>query len=101
MALDFYRLDNNEYLFKLEGKELADLAEIFNMFTQWTGLFIDPYGDIKLPLENQEILIRVIDEYITSTDLNKDKAKTSSILGFKGLLLYFTKNKVDLQLKED
>jgi hypothetical protein len=86
MALDFYRLDNNEYLFKLEGKELADLAEIFEEFTQWTGLFIDPYGDVNLPVENQEILIRIIDKYVASTDLNKDKGESiHQTVSFKGI----------------
>lgn len=101
MALDFYRFDNREYLFKLEDKELTDLSELFERFTQWTGLFIDPYGEINLSVENQEILLKIIDKYVASTDLNKDKGKTSSILGFKGLLLYFTKNNVGLQLKGD
>lgn len=101
MALDFHRLDNNEYLFGLDDKTLDALGEIFEMFTHWTGLVIDPYGDLKLPTENQQTLITIIDKYIEKTDLNKDKAKTSTILEFKGLLKYFIRNKIDLELLGD
>ncbi|HRH48851.1 MAG TPA: hypothetical protein PLP23_08865 [Panacibacter sp.] len=101
MALDFHRLDNKKYLFGLDDKTLDALGEIFEMFTHWTGLVIDPYGDLKLPTENQQTLITIIDKYIEKTDLNKDKAKTSTILEFKGLLKYFSRNKIDLELLGD
>lgn len=101
MALDFHRLDNNEHLFGLGDKTLHDLSDIFETFTHWTGLIIDPYGDLKLSTENQQTIIAIIEKYIEATDLNKDKVKTSNILEFKGLLKFFVKNKIDLELLGD
>lgn len=101
MALDFHRLDNKEYLFGLDDKSLDALANIFETFTHWTGLVIDPHGDLKLSTENQQTIITIIDKYIESTDLNKDKTKTSTILEFKGLLKYFLNQNIDLALVGD
>jgi len=101
MALDFHRLDNNEFLFSLGGRQFTYLSDIFDTFTQWTGLVIDQYDDLKLTTENQETLIKIIDKYIDTTDLNKDKKKTSAILEFKGLIGFFLNKKVDLELLGD
>jgi hypothetical protein len=101
MALDFHRLDNNEYLFGLDDRQFQALFEVFETFRQWTGLVIDQYDDLKLTPDNQQTLIKVIDKYIDSTDLNKDKQKTSTILEFKGIMSYFSKWGVDIKLVGD
>jgi hypothetical protein len=101
MALDFHRLDNNEFLFGFDDTSSGFLKEIFETYTCWTGLIIDEYGNSKLTTANQEIIITIIDKYSATTDLNKDKLKTSAILEFKGLLKYFTNNKIDLKLLGD
>ncbi|WP_207534839.1 hypothetical protein [Desertivirga arenae] len=101
MALDFYRRDTQEYLFGLGDQQFHNLQEIFKEFQYRTGLIIDQYGDTVLSIENQQTLIKIIDGFIEKTDLNKDKAKTVSIIEFRGLLNYFITNRVDLQLKGD
>jgi hypothetical protein len=101
MALDFYKPGNNDLLFRLNEEQLDQLSDIFIQFKQWTGLIIDPYGTMNLTTENQVTLISVIDKYINSTDLNKDKQKTVAIIEFRGLLNYFSKNKTDLRLIGD
>ena len=101
MALDFCRLDNREYLFGLDDKQFQALFEIFETFRQWTGLVIDQYGDLTLTPENQLTLIKVIDKYIDSTDLNKDKLKTSAVLEFKGIMSYFLKMGINIELVGD
>lgn len=101
MALDFHRLDNKEFLFTLTGKQFDALFEIFETFGQQTGLVIDQYDDLKLTPENQQTLIKVIDKYIDSTDLNRDKWKTSAVLEFKGVMLYFLKMGIDIELVGD
>ncbi len=102
MPLDFHKLDTHEHLYALSHQEYNDLqADIFSSFKHWTGIEIDEYGDCKLTIEKQQTLIRIIDEYIEKTDLNRDKNKTKNILAFRGLLLYFIKNYWDLQLLGD
>jgi hypothetical protein len=101
MALDFHRLDNNEFLFDLNDKQYNYLIEIFDTFTQCTGLVVDQYCDLKLTTENQETLIKIIDKYVDITDLNKDKKKTSAVLELKGILVFFTSSKVDLKIVGD
>ena len=101
MSLDFHRLDNNEYLFGLDEKQIHALADIFDSFKQRTGLIIDPYGKFQLTVENQQTLTAIIEKYIDATDLNKDKGKTSAILAFKGLLQFFQHHKIDLKLIGD
>lgn len=63
MALDFHRLDNREYLFGLDNNKYKNLYEIFTEYKNWTGFLIDPYSDIKLTIENQKMLIKIIDTY--------------------------------------
>jgi len=101
MALDFHRLDNSDFLFGLDDRQYNYLTEIFDKFTQWTGLVIDQYGHIKLTVENQITLVKIIEKYIDAIDLNKDKKKTSAILEFKGLIKFFLIKKVDLELCGD
>ena len=101
MALDFHRLDNNDFLFSLNERQYDYLSDIFDTFTHWTGHIIDQYDDLKLTTENQETLIKIIEKYIDTTDLNKDKKKTSAILEFKGLISFFLNKKVDMELLGD
>lgn len=101
MALDFHRLDNEELLFSLNHKQFDALLGIFETLRQWTGIVIDEYDDVILTPENQQTLIKVIDKYIDSTDLNKDKWKTSTILEFKGVVLHFLKMNIDIELVGD
>ncbi len=102
MPLDFHRLDTHEHLYTLSTQEYNDLqADIFTTFKHWTGIDIDEYGDSQLTFENQQTLIRIIDEYIEKTDLNRDKNKTKNILAFRGILLYIVGNHWDLQLLGD
>lgn len=99
MSLDFYRLDNKEHLFKLDDKSIDSIKEIFETYTHWTGLVIDEFGNSNITTENQQTLITIIDKYLDSTDLNRDKLKTSLILEFKGLLKYFYTKNIDLKLQ--
>lgn len=101
MPLDFHRFDTREHLFGFESNELARLGDIFTTFNHWTGLCIDQYGDLVIGTENQKILIKIIDAYIDQTDLNKDKEKTTSILGFRGFLKYALSKHIELQLFGD
>ncbi len=102
MALDFYIHNTKEYLFSLESTKFSDLAqEIFLHFKYRTGISIDEYGDTKLSVENQQTLIKIIDEYAEKTDLNINKSKTKNILEFRGLLLYFIKKGYNLELFGD
>ena len=101
MTLDFHRLDNNEFLFGLDDQTINVLTDIFRTFTQRTGQTIDPYGDLNLSTESQQTIIAIIEKYIETTDLNKDKMKTSTILEFKGLLKHFVNNKIDLEILGD
>jgi len=100
MALDFHRLDN-EYLFGLEDNQFDALAEIFEEFKYRTGFVIDQYGDFKMSLENQQTLIKIVDDYIDKNDLNKNKAKTLAIIELRTLINYFSQKKIALQLKGD
>jgi hypothetical protein len=101
MALDFHSLDNNNYLFSLDDKQYDYLSDVFTMFTHWTGLIIDQYGDMRMTTGNQQTLINIIDKYIDTTDLNKDKKKISAILEFKGLLKFFSNKNITFQLSGD
>lgn len=101
MALDFHRLDNNEYLFGLNDQQYQQLANIFTIFSQWTGLSINPYRDTILNYNDQKLLLKIITEYLNTTNLNKDKLKTIKIIEFKGLLNYFYTTAVDLIILGD
>ena len=101
MALDFHRLDNEEFLFSLTGNQFDALFEIFETFRQRTGMVINQYDDLILTPENQQTLIKVIDKYIDSTDLNKDKWKTAAVLEFKGVMSYFLRKGIDIELLGD
>ena len=101
MALDFYRKDNKEHLFVLDDNQFEYLIEIFNEFKYQTGLLIDQYGDLKLTIENQKLIIKIIDNYIDKSDLNKNKAKTKTIIEFRTFLKNISKKEVELNLKGD
>lgn len=101
MALDFHQIDNNEYLFGLEDNQFGQLAEISEEFQIRTGFVIDHYGDFKMSLENQQTLIKIVDNYMAKNDLNKNKAKTLAIIEFRTLLNYFFQKKIVFQLKGD
>ncbi|MDP8171228.1 hypothetical protein QJU96_08010 [Pasteurella skyensis] len=102
MALDFHIYGTEEYLYGLESNKFYDLEEdIFIPFKYRTGIYIDEYGDSQLSVDNQKLLIKIIDEYIEKTDLNKNKSKTKNILEFRGLLLYFIGKNYDLVLLGD
>ncbi len=102
MALDFFILGTEEFLFSLKTKSFFDLEkEIFIPFKYRTGILIDEYRDNQLSIENQQILIEIIDEYVEKTNLNTNKMKTKNILGFRGLLLYSIEKKYNLKLVGD
>jgi hypothetical protein len=101
MALDFHRLDNDEYLFAIGDEQFSFLSPIFDRFQQWTGQEIDPYKNTQLTTENCQTLLQIVDDYVQQTDLNKDKKRTTAILGFRGLLEYFTGRNIDLALRGD
>lgn len=101
MTLDFHSIKDKKYLFRLEDSQIALLSEIFQIFRLRSGLYIDPYGDVKLSPELQRLLLQIIDEYVAATDLNANKEKTSAILEFKGLIRYFTAKKTDLLIVGD
>ena len=101
MALDFHRLDNKKYLFGLDDKKYKNLDEIFTEYKNWTGVYIDPYGDIKLTVENQKMLVKITDNYIEKMNLNTDKQKTVDILEFRTLLKYFSDQNLDIEVLGD
>lgn len=101
MALDFHRFDNKELLFQIDDKKFGILSEIFESFTHWTGIFVDRYGDLKLTIEDQLTIVKIIDKYIEVTDLNKNKLKTTVIIEFKGVLIFLINNKIELELLGD
>ena len=101
MAIDFHRLDNRKYLFGLDDKKYKNLVEIFTEYKNWTGIYIDEYGDTKLTIENQKIVLKIIDTYIDKTNLNIDKQKTVDILEFSTLLKYFSDQNVDIEILGD
>lgn len=101
MALDFHRLDNSDYLFGLDSSKYTLLEELFETFSHWTGLAISPYADQRLSTDHQKVLIRIIDDYVAKTDLNRNKLKTTVTLEFRGLLTYISNNNWDLELLGD
>ncbi|MEQ3498646.1 hypothetical protein ABMY20_02685 [Tenacibaculum sp. SSH1-16] len=101
MALDFHRLDNQEYLFGLNDNKCKNLYEIFTEYKNWTGVLIAPYSDIKLTIENQKMFAKIIDIYIEKTNLNMDKQKIIDILEFRTLLKYFSDKNLDIKILGD
>jgi hypothetical protein len=101
MALDIHRLDNNEYLFGLDSSKYEHLFDIFESYLNWTGIYIDEYGDTKLAVENQKTLIKIIDKYVENTNINLDKKKTITILEFRGMLNYFINSNISIELLGD
>jgi len=101
MALDFHRLNNREYLFGLDDKKYKNLDEIFTEYKNWTSIYIDPYSDTKLTIENQKMLVKIIDTYIEKTNLNTDKQKTVDILEFRAFMKYFSDQNFDIEVLGD
>jgi hypothetical protein len=52
-------------------------------------------------LESQQLLIKIIDGYISKSDLNKNKDRTLAIIEFRTLLNYFHQKDIDFLLKGD
>ena len=92
MALNVNRLDDEYYNF---------LKTIFEQFKYSTGIFIDQYSDTKLSINNFKFLIKLIDQYIEKTDLDKNKRKTILILEFRGLLNLLVKYNIPVKLIGD
>lgn len=101
MALDFHRLDNGEYLFGLDDETYENLGEIFIEYKNWTGIYIDQYGNTKLTVENQKLLVKIIDIYVDKTNLNTDKKKTVDVLEFRALLKYFLDQNFSIKILGD
>ena len=101
MALDIHRLDNNDYIFGLNDEWQSCLDVIFKRYERSTGIYIDPYKDTILDLDNMKFLIKLIDEYVQKMDLNMNRKQTSIILEFKGMLNLFVKKNIALKLYGD
>lgn len=101
MALDFHRLDNNEFLFGLDDAKYANMEAIFLEYRKNSGIYIDPYRDTKLTVENQKVMIKIIAAYIDKTDLNLNKQKTIDVLWFKALICYFSDKGIDIKIVGD
>jgi len=103
MALDIHRLDNDEHIFGLSDSEngygFVDI--IFERFATKTGIYIDWYSNTVLDVNNMKFLIQLIDAYIKSTDLNKNKNATTSILGFRGILDMLASKEISVKLVGD
>ncbi|MBW1294144.1 hypothetical protein [Aquimarina litoralis] len=100
MALDFHRLDTNEYLFGVNDTEYAYLESIFIEFTQQTGIFIDPYGDTQLKVTHLKMIIQMIDTNLT-TESNMDKEKTKVIQEFRRKIAHFSDKGITLKALGD
>ncbi len=101
MALDFHRLDNNEYLFELDDSQYANVEIIFIEFKKQTGIYIDPYRDAKLSVTHQKTIIQIIDAYINKQNLNINKQQAMDIIGFNALIKYFSKKGIELKVLGD
>ncbi|MDH7447636.1 hypothetical protein [Aquimarina sp. 2201CG14-23] len=101
MALDFHKFDNNEHLFGLDDKQYAHLENLFVEFKQKTGVYIDPYRDIRLSVDHQKTMLKIIDAWIYVADLNKNKLKTETVIQFKTWMDYFSNKDIDIQIVGD
>jgi len=101
MALDFHRLDNDTFLFGLDENKFLNIQEIFNVYENWTGILIDQYSDLKLSIENQKIIIKIIDTYINNTNLNLNKLKTIDIIEFRAFIKYYSDKNIDIKVLGD
>jgi len=64
MALDIYKLEGStagQLLFSIDDNGYAVLEPAFNIYRSKTGLFVDPYGTLKLS-SGFKPLIESIDE---------------------------------------
>ncbi len=101
MALDFHKVTNNEYLFGLDDKKLANLEAIFDLFKDWSGMYIDPYKDTLLTVENQKVIIKIIDAYIDKKDLNVNKQQTIDVVEFRALMSFFSNKRIVIKIIGD
>lgn len=101
MALDIHRLDNHDHLFGIDDIKFKNLNDIFTAYKHWTGISINQYDDTRLTVGGQQTMIKIIDDYVKKTNLNQDKAKTTDILEFRGLLTYFIHNNYDIEFFGD
>ncbi|MFV0481997.1 MAG: hypothetical protein ACK5LP_08430 [Campylobacteraceae bacterium] len=99
MPLDFYSNQNKEeYFFSLTHKQLEIFEDIFVEFNKRTGLFLDECRDAILYTGNLQVLLKIIENYVQKTDLNKDKNKTMEILSFYGLIRVYCNKNIELQV---
>lgn len=96
MALDFLCRETRRHLFEIDDDGFAYLQNILNQFYWRTGQHITPYDDIVLDTNLQKTLISIIDEYMTSCDLNRDRQKNLFIMEFRGVLNYFIRHKISV-----
>lgn len=100
MALDFHRIDTNEYQFGINDTEYGHLESIFIEFTQQAGIFIDPYGDTQLKVTHLKMIIQMIDTNLT-TESNMDKEKTKAIHEFRTRIVFFSDKGITLKALGD
>lgn len=101
MALDFHHTTDNELIFSLSEKQFNLLHDIFNQYFYRSGVRLDYYQDQQLRLANQQVLCKIIDDYIQQTDLNRDKKKTVTIIEFQSLLKFCIAKNYDLAVLAD
>ncbi|MES2275833.1 MAG: hypothetical protein V4592_07415 [Bacteroidota bacterium] len=80
MALDFYHLndtDGKELLFQLNNDDLNCLKNVFKIYKDKTGLYIDPYANIRIYQDHVELIIKLIEAEIGHS---KNQDKLQSIL---------------------
>lgn len=89
MGLDIHKNDvKRERLLTLDDKNFNMLSDIFSQFYNQSGIKIDRYKDCGLSIDSQKHLIKVIDDFIRVTDLNRDKKLIIDILSFRGFLAF-------------
>lgn len=101
MPLDFHNADDNELIFSLDETQFMLLNEILAQYFYRTGMQIDYYQDQALSVANQQTLAKIINAYIQTTDLNRNKNKTLAIIEFLSYLKFCTARKWDLVLLAD
>lgn len=101
MALDFHNVTNDDLIFSLSETKFSLLKEILKQYFYRTGVDFDSYQDQQLSVANQQVLCRIIDEYIQKTDLNRDKMKTVMMIEFQSLLKFCIAKNYDLAVLAD
>ncbi len=97
MALDIHTKEGDHWIYGIDSGEYGHLYELFTLFYLQSGIMFDEYCDPSpLTVGHQKLMLKLIDKDIEQTDLNKDKAKTVTILKFKALLEYGIKHNIEL-----